>query len=339
MRKSAQWLVGLAISLLAFGLAFRGAHLGDVLTALQQANYLYIFPALALIYAGQLARAMSWHTLLNRPIPFTRVFGALNAGYLLNNVLPFRLGELGRAYLIGRSQPNLRGTHALSTVLVERLLDLLLILLMMTAFVPQVLGVAQVRSAALASLVIGAIALTGMLVVAHQRALVLGAVRWVLARAPFLSFVHLEARAGAFVDGLAPLQNIRHSLLAAFWSALAWLAAGLATWMLMLGFIPHASLPMAFFVLIVTALGIAVPSAPAGAGVFEYAAVLALSAFQVDASLAFSYAVVLHACYFLLLSGLGMLELARAGETVFHLAQAAQELVASNQDPKGLTDL
>lgn len=331
MRKSAQWVVGLGISLLALALAFRGAHLGDVLAALRQANYFYILPALALIYLGQLARAMSWHTLLNRPIPFARVFGALNAGYLLNNVLPFRLGELGRAYLIGRSQANLRGTHALSTVLVERLLDLLLVLLMMTAFLPQVLGVAQVREAALASLVIGAIALTGMLVIAHQRALVLSVARWALARAPFLSAIHLEARAGAFVDGLAPLQNIRQAVLAAFWSALAWLAAGLATWTLMLGFIPHATLPMGFFVLIVTALGIAVPSAPAGAGVFEYAAVLALSAFQVDASLAFSYAVVLHACYFVLLSSLGMVELARAGETVFHLARAAQGLIENRE--------
>jgi uncharacterized protein (TIRG00374 family) len=331
VRKSAQWLVGLAISLLAFGLAFRGAHLGDVLAALRQANYFYILPVIALIYVGQMARAMSWHTLLNRPIPFARVFGALNAGYLLNNVLPFRLGELGRAYLIGRSQPNLRATHALSTVLVERLLDLLLVLLMMTAFLPQVMGVAQVREAALASLVIGAVALTGMLVVAHQRALVLAIARWVLARVPLLNGAHWEARVGAFVDGLAPLQNIRHSLTAAFWSALAWLGAGLATWTLMLGFLPHATMPMAFFVLIVTALGIAVPSAPAGAGVFEYATVLALSAFHVDASLAFSYAVVLHACYFLLLSGLGMVELARAGETVVHLAAAAQELVASGE--------
>lgn len=328
MRKSAQWLIGLAISLAAFGLAFRGARLGDVLEALRQARYVYIFPALGLILLGQVARAMSWRTLLGREITFGRVFAALNVGYLLNNVLPFRLGEVGRAYFIGRNQPSLRTTQALSTVLVERLLDLLIILLMLIAFLPLVLGVTQVRDAAIVSAVVGLVALVSLLVVARQRELVLRVARWGLARVPQLTGEHWEARAGAFVDGLAPLKDASRSIRAAFWSALAWVSAGLATWTLLLGFVPSATPAMGFFVLIVTALGIAVPSAPASAGVFEAAAVLALTTFQVDRSWALSYAVVLHALHFTLLSALGMLALAREGETLFHLARTAQALIA-----------
>ena len=327
MRKWAQWFVGLGISLVAFGLAFRGARWGDVLEALRQANYFYILPALGLIFLGQVARAQSWRTLLGREIPFGRVFSALNAGYLLNNVLPFRLGEIGRAYLISRSQPGLRTTQALSTVLVERLLDLLIIVLMLTVFLPLVLGVAQVRGAAIASALVGLAALVGLLVVARQRELVLRVARWGLARIPQLKGEHWEARAGAFVDGLSPLKDAPRSLSAAFWSALAWASAGLATWMLLVGFLPSATLEMGFFVLIVTALGIAVPSAPASAGVFEAAAVLALTAFQVDKSQALSYAVVLHALHFVLLSSLGLVALAREGETLFHLARTAQALI------------
>jgi uncharacterized membrane protein YbhN (UPF0104 family) len=85
---------------------------------------------------------------------------------------------------------------------------------------------------------------------------------------------------------------------------------------------------MGFFVLIVTALGIALPSAPASAGVFEYAAVLALSAFSITGAVAFSFAVLLHASIFLVTTGLGLMALSREGETVFHLAQTVQNLVS-----------
>lgn len=328
MRKSAQWLIGLAISVLAFGLAFRGANLGDVMAALGSANYLYVWPALALTFLGQLARAMSWRTLLGQHIPFGRVFAALNEGYLLNNVLPFRLGELGRAYLISRGN-DLRPTQALSSVLVERMLDLLMILLMLMAFLPLVIGLAKVREAAMLSALVGIVALAGLLVLARQREQAMALVRWVLGRIG-VNPARWESRTGAFVDGLAVLQDARRSLTAAFWSGLAWVSAGLSAWILLRGFLPWASLDMGFFVLIISALGIAAPSAPGYVGVFEAAVVLALSAFGVDKSLALSYAIVFHVLIFVLVSALGVIALAREGETLSHLAQAARALVSNS---------
>jgi hypothetical protein len=311
-------------------LALRGTHPAEVLAALQNANYIYILPAIVLIIIGQMARAQSWRTLLGQGLGFARVFGVLNEGYLLNNVLPLRLGEVGRAYLISRER-GLRLTKAISSVLVERLLDLLMVLLMLAGFLPLVAGVAEVRQAAVGATAIGLAAFAGLLLIARNREWVLRLTRWGLARLPRLNFERWEGRAGAFVDGLGALQDVRRASLAAFWSGMAWLTAGLAAWMLLFGFLPpeQATLDKAFFVLVITALGIAVPSLPGGFGIFEAAVVFALSLFKIDSGLAFSYALVFHAVNYVLLCVLGLIALAQEGETLFHLAQTVQTAVSN----------
>lgn len=330
MRKTAQFLIGLIVSLVAFGLALRGTHPLEVLAALQNANYIYILPAIVFIFIGQMARAQSWRTLLGEGLGFARVFGVLNEGYLLNNVLPLRLGEVGRAYLISRER-GLRLTKAISSVLVERLLDLLMVLLMLAGFLPLVAGVAEVRQTAFGAALIGLTAFAGLLFIARNRALVLRLTRWVLTRIPRLHLERWEGRAGAFVDGLSALQDVRRAATAAFWSGMAWVTVGLAAWALLFCFFPaqQATFDKAFFVLVITALGIAVPSLPGGFGIFEAAVVFALSVFKVENDLAFSYALVFHAVNYILLCLLGLVALAQEGETLFHLAQTVQNAVSN----------
>jgi len=330
VRKSLQWLVSLVVSLAALWLAFRGANLAEVAQALRQANYFYVWPALGLTLVALLSRAKSWHTILGPDIPFRRAFAALNEGYLLNNLLPFRLGELARVYLISRGTP-LSVTQAFSSVLVERAVDLIVVVGMFTAFLPLVAGQAWAREAAVVSVVISLTALLSLILLAHNRARVLQFTRWLFNR-PFLARFNAkdwEARAEAFIDGLAVLQEIRRSLLAVFWSAFAWTTAGLSAWALLLVFTPSATPTMGIFTFVVLGLGIALPSAPGSAGVFEAAVVGALSVFKVESSVAFTYAVLLHLINFSLTCLIGGIALAREGETLSHLAQAAQSLVTS----------
>jgi hypothetical protein len=332
VRKSAQWLVGLAVSVAAFGLAFRGADLARVAEALRTANHFYVLPALGLLYLGLLARAMSWRTILGQPIPFRRVLDALNEGYLLNNVLPFRLGEVARAYLISRGR-SLSASQALSSVLVERVVDLCMIVGLLAAFLPLVAGLAWAREAALASVLVTGAALGGLFVLARSRGWVLRLARWGLGYIAWLNTARWEARLGAFIEGMQALQNGRQFFWAATFSALAWLCAGGATSVLLVAFLASPTLTasrlltMGFFVLVISGLGVALPSAPASAGVFEASVVAALAVFRVEGSLALSYALTFHILHFGLTSVLGGIALAREGISLPRLAQAAQSLV------------
>jgi len=330
VRKSLQWLVSLIISFVALWLAFRGANLAEVAQALRQANYFYFWPALGLTFVASLARAKSWHTILGKEIRYGRAFAALNEGYLLNNLLPLRLGELARVYLISRGSP-LSVTQALSSVLVERAVDLIVVVGMFTTFLPLVAGLAWAQEAAVISVLISVTVFLGLIVLAHNRPFVLQTTRWLLNRKLLARFnaQRWEARAEAFMDGLAILRETRRSFLAVFWSAAAWTTAGLSAWVLLLVFIPSATPLMGIFIFVVVGLGVAFPSAPGYAGVFEAAAVGALAVFKVEGSVAFSYAVLLHLVNFGLTCVVGGIALAREGETLSHLAQSAQSLVGA----------
>ncbi len=322
MRKSAQWVVGSAISVLALALAFRGVQVGEMAEALRTARFIYLVPAIGFIFLGQLARALSWQTILGRQIPYGRVFGVLNIGYLLNNILPFRLGEVGRAYLITRNQ-NFKTSHALSSVLVERVIDLSIVVIMFAALLPVAAGVPWAREAAFTAVVVSVVALSGLFIVTHNRALALRLFRWGSGLVPLAK--RLEPQLLAFLDGMDALHDWRRFALAASASAVAWLCAGLAAWILLFTYAVSApSLAMGFFVLVISALGVALPSAPASMGVFEASAVAALSAFGVTGAVALTYALTFHAVVLGVTMFLGALALAQEGETLAHLAQSAQ---------------
>jgi len=332
--KSAQWIIGLAISLAALAWAFREVSLPALAEALSRANYLYALPALGLILIGQMARARSWQTILGRGVPFWRVFGALNAGYLLNNVLPFRLGEVGRAYLISRTH-KLTAAQALSSVLVERVIDLVMIMSLLTAFLPIITGLEWTRSAALISALVTLVALTGLFVLARSHNSVTRIIHWALSHVRWPGFAPQvwSERSGRFIEGLAVLQDVRRFVAAAFWSSLAWVCAGFSAWMLILAFVPTGTIAMGFFMLVITGLSIAVPSAPGSVGVWQAAGVSALGVFGVTGGLAFSISLVHHLVNYGFTSLLGAIGLAREGESLAHLAQSARAMLGE-KEPK-----
>jgi uncharacterized protein (TIRG00374 family) len=329
LRKATQLALGLLISALALAFAFRGANLAEVVQALRDANYAWLVPGVLFVWAGLYLRALSWRVILGGHVPYRRVYDAMNEGYLLNNLLPFRLGEFGRAYLISRGT-GLTPYQALSSVVVERVIDLLMAVILLLAFLPFVAGLEWAQGLAASSIALGLLGVTGLVLVARNQARLVGLARRVLDRLR-LRALHperWEARIASLLAGLSVLQDARRAFLAAFWSGMAWLSAGLGTWALLLAFLPQATLVMAFIVLTVVALGAAVPSLPGSAGVFEFAVVQILAVFAVDQNRALSFGLIFHALQIALTVLLGGLALAREGETLAHLVRSAQSLVA-----------
>jgi glycosyltransferase 2 family protein len=324
-----QWLVGLAVSLVALGVALRGVHIAEMVAALRQTNYVWVAVALGFDWLGLYFRALSWYIILERRVPYLRAFSALNEGYLLNNILPLRLGEVGRAYLVSRKQ-TFSASQALSSVLVERVIDLCMVVGLLGTFLPIVAGLEWARQAALTSVVITVLALGGLFALARCREEALGVFRRVAVHVPRLNRQHWELRLGAFIDGMEALRDGRRFAAAAVCSAMAWVCSGVTTSVLLLSLPLHPGSSiwiMGFFTLVITGLGAGLPSAPASAGVFELSVVAALSVFKVDSSLALSYALVYHLVFFGLTTILGAWELAREGESVAHLVQVAQTIL------------
>lgn len=305
------WL-GVAISVFSLVLVFRGIRLEDLESALRTVEYVWLLPAAGLLIASLAVRAVRWRLLFfpQQGLDLTTLFQVINIGFLINNIIPARAGDIARAGLISLREP-VSGSRALATVVVERLLDGVTVVLMLVVVLPmfpvpdQVVQIGQL--AGVSFVVLG----VGLVVLSTQRA---RSVRWsqaVLGSIPRIDGAHWAERVGNLVDGLQILRSPMVMAQAGVWSVVVWLLSGVAYYCVLRAFDLSLSITAGIFVLAVTTLVLIVPSTPGYIGVFDAAAVLTLSVFGIERSLALSCALVLHAVTYVTFSGMGLLSLLR----------------------------
>ncbi|MER3458060.1 MAG: hypothetical protein C4309_04965, partial [Chloroflexota bacterium] len=120
----------MAISVLFLFLVVRGLDPARFWENLRQANCHWFLPASVFLVVSYALRAFRWRLLLDGQVGSLRAFSVINVGYLLNNVLPFRLSDVARAYLISRGTP-VGGARGLSSVVVERVTDVLAVVILL----------------------------------------------------------------------------------------------------------------------------------------------------------------------------------------------------------------
>ena len=290
------WL-GLAVSAVFGYLAVRGAHPSATWDALREASVPWLLVSLALLVIAFFIRAVRWWSLFEpgRRPPLQEVVKALFIGYLANNLLPARAGEAARTVALNRSPARTPVAETVATVLIERAYDVLSLVLLLFVLLPGLPAVTWLRAAGGA----GAVLLVGLALVAvvvlRYGDRLLPVLFRPLARLRFVPAGFSDRAPREFRTGLAGLLRPRVALVAFAWTTLSWGVLGISYWLAMLAFDLHLS-PLAG-VLVVIGIGLALilPSSPAALGVFEAATVVVLAAYDVDASRALSYALVLHA--------------------------------------------
>ncbi len=323
-----QILPGVVVSLVCLAVIFSLIDLDDLLEALRQADLRLLGLGILLGLVWLLVRGMVWRTLLQERASYKDVFFTLNEGYLLNNILPFRLGELGRAFLLGR-KTSLDFWQVLPTILVERTLDMAMALGLFLGTLPFVAGVSWAQQAALSAAAIVGGGLLFIYILALNRGRVLSLLEKAGQRWPLVGRL-LGGRAEAFMAGLAIVTDGRLFLKALGWSMFNWLLGAVQYYVLLWAFYPQARPLWAAFCLGAGSLGLAAPSSPGGLGVFEAAIVGALSVFDNNISKATAFALSTHLINYLLTGLLGSYALARDGET---LAGLYKQLRALRQKP------
>jgi uncharacterized protein (TIRG00374 family) len=287
-------LLGVSISLLCLVLAFRGVHFDQVGAALRAASYWWLLPATALIVASLMVRAARWRLLFypTTDLRYRNVFGSMNAGYLVNTILPARLGEIVRAVMLGRLE-DVRTAHALSTVVVERVLDMLTTIAMLALLIPFV----PLPDGSTAPLLVAtALAVVGLVVIAVAGANPHWAhalMRLASSRLPQRWSERIHGVLDSFLDGWGVLSMPRVAVALVAYSVAIWLIIALALYCVLFAF--HLRLPPTapMFVLALVSLSFIVPSSPGHVGVFQFVAVRALEiGFGVDANVALSFALV-----------------------------------------------
>ncbi len=322
VRRSWKMWVGFAISGVALVVTLRNVDFRQLLTALAEARLVWLLPAAVFWVVSYFGRARRW-SLFMGDTPFWMTVHAQNIGYLLNCTLPFRLGEVARAYVIGQ-KTAVSMTRALSSIIVERVLDLAAVVGMFAVFaqyipMPPAFSQAALLGGALVfvMLVLGAL-LVWKADVAETRVLgpILGRISPTLS-AKVLPKIH-EITTGFRIVGSGRKMAKVLALTVVVWGGMT-----VFTYFTMLAFLP-ARMEEAGLTLVSANLGGALPSAPGGLGIVQGFAKAALVApFGVPEEPALAFVFVWSLGQQLLLTILGLLSLARVGMTFAQVRHGA----------------
>jgi hypothetical protein len=327
LRQRRFWL-GLIVSLVLLGYVFYQTDPAKILDSLSKAQYVYLIPALALYFFGVWIRTVRWHFLLRsiKPIPSSALFRTVVIGYMANDILPFRAGELVRAYVLGE-QEKLSKAATLVTIIVERVFDGLTMLTFIVAasfwlnFGDDALAT---RLRLVGALFI--VAIVALAVLAGMPRRVERIADFLLRRVPSES---MRTRAAALMrsllEGLGALRSPVDSFTVYALSVTAWLCETGMYVLIALGF--GIALPFTVFLLAAAFANLVTiaPSTPGYVGVFDAPVVYTLTLFGIDQNLATSYTLVLHAALYLPVTLLGFYYLWRTGLSLGQMTQAQPE--------------
>jgi glycosyltransferase 2 family protein len=306
--KSWKFWIGLLISVAFLFLVFRGLNFDRTITAIRGANYWLLLPALVAYFAGVWVRSVRWQVLLGpiKKITSWRLFPVVVIGYMANDVLPARIGEIVRAYVLGRRE-DVSTTATLATIVVERIFDGLVMILFMAAVALMVpLGDQLLVIVRLASVIF-----FGVLIVFFALAFIPRLADFSVSLVVrVLPGRYGEKAAGllrSFIDGLGCLKSARQLSAVLGLSVAAWLLEASMYFIIASGF--QISLPFygAILTTAVANLATLVPSSPGYVGPFEAGSMLVLSGvFGFAREAAMSYVIVLHAALYLPVTLLGL---------------------------------
>ena len=348
-KRALQIAVTVLLSALALVIALRGINLNDVGNALARVDWIWAAATLVLILVTLVIRSLRWRILLGRALPLGDIFGLINIGYLISGVLPGRVGDPARAVaasLRARNRPNhepISAIVALSTVVVERVLDMLLIVLVLLASLPLVPGLRDYVSKGQISsslsintvLALSGVASFGILLAFVLIAVFPDTTERVASRVLLQLHITNTERwlkpLRSILNGLGALRSPRDGLALGLSSLALW-ATTAAYFHTMLwacrAFIPEPSWLMSVVAMWASAFGMIFP-ATGGIGSFHFAVREALYwGFGIAPDLGFSYAVLVHALPYITGIVLGALALMISGMSFQTLVQRGREIEA-----------
>ena len=292
--------------------------------AVQQADYRYIAAGIFITFVWLGVRAVAWRTLLNYRAKLVDVFLALCEGYLMNNLLPFRLGELGRTYIIAR-KAQLDFWQVLPSVFTERALDAAFGAGLFISTLPFIIGVDWAQQAALVTLGFVCVGFVFLFYIARHRQQFEKRLGSLGQKFPFLGRL-MGNRLPAFLDGLIIVANPIIFLPGLGWMFLNWILGILQFYLYIRAFFPEAQLLWAAFSLGALALGVIAPSTPGNLGVYELALVSALTFITGNPSQSAALALTIHAFQYLITGIPGAFGLLREGDSLVSLYRSVSQI-------------
>jgi uncharacterized protein (TIRG00374 family) len=309
------------VSILGVWYALHDVSFAELLDVGKQVNVPLFVGAIALATLTFPLRTVRWRYLLQldgKKLPFGPLWHATAIGFMANNILPARAGEIARIYAAGKLT-GVSYSASFASIAIERVFDGLTILLLMAGALSfaglgsdiTIGGVALVGVAKTVSLVFVALLAFSMFAVHKPDFGLRIADGLSSAILPQLWAAKSMKVARGLLLGLDSLKDPKRFLAVLFWSLAVWVTSALSFWVGFLAFQIDVPLSGAFILQTVIAFGVAVPQAPGYVGVYEAAIRGTLLLFGVPPTRSVSFALLFHIGGFIPITLLGFMSLAK----------------------------
>ncbi len=290
-----KFVAGILLGALFVYLSFRNTHWEEVLSRLATIDLFSLVGALLVIILIQFIRVLRWGIIL-RPLVKISIADMIiitNIGLFSLVALPARLGEVVRAYLV-TNRTSLPLPSVLATILVERVMDSLTILLMAGALLLFIPFPPWLATAALVFSLVTLILVGSMIIAVVKRKKILHLLAPLIEKLSGRFAGKVAGIIKNFIAGFNILSQDNKLIQAAFLSAVIWLLHVLVIFVFFRSFGFKLPLVAPFVLNVIIILGIAIPAAPGFIGNWHYATILGLGFFRIAESEALSFAIIHH---------------------------------------------
>ena len=299
-----KYVVGIIFSCVFIYFSVRGLEFDKIVEALRDVKYSYMIIAALLILLSLALRSVRWGIILSpiEKIGQRSLFPIFSIGFMAVVLIPLRMGELVRAYLL-RTKSHVPFSTALSTIFVERVFDMLTLLGIFLMVVFHASVPVWLHKSGYTALILFSLMVLFICFLYFRTEKTLRLIRPVLGRLPRRFKGKIESFINNFVAGLKIIESPGKLLGILVLSALIWGISAFAIYSLF--YFQGLRLPLlvAFVVLVINIVGVSLPTAPGMLGNFQISCIVALSLFNITKDDAFVFSMV----YYLL--GIGIVVL------------------------------
>ncbi len=317
-------LTGLAFSAATLWLAFHNIQLSEIVTYLHKVNYLWVLPMLTIGLFSFLIRIVRWHLIINSTTSkasFKVVYHTLMTGFMLNCILPGRIGEIARPVIL-KKQSNVPFSTGLATIVAERIFDITALITLFAALLSTIeidpnlvvtFGGYKISADILSDVFSGLIKLSILLItgiisinIKTIRSLI---IRITLKIPSWLFFLNSNYKQAVynkiavpvsemienFSGGLTLLNNPVKVLICILLSYSVWITQAASYYLMSLG---CPGIELSFLeiatVMVIICFTISLPSVPGFWGLWEAGGIFALAVFSVARDYAAGYTLINH---------------------------------------------
>lgn len=330
-------LIGFLLSIVLLYFFLRNLDFAHLWVVIKSGDPYWLIAALLLNALNYFLRSVRWRFFL-LPIKKTGIWNLYKTtviGFAVTQMFPARIGEIVRPVLLARKE-NIGRSAAIATIVIERLFDTLTILFILVIYLLFLLNPAQLSESARGSLselkktglILFGVVLLGLVFLYYLKknpAIIRRMVGWFERFLPKKAAASIDQVLDSFIEGLSILHDPGVLIKVSYWSVFFWLVICANFWACAKAFHPVFPFTGTFLIMILLAIGIAVPT-PGGVGSYHLMCKIGLMTFfNVPESEATAIALVSHAINFLPITLEGLIFMWHEGLSAGKISRIAQE--------------